>query len=767
MKFVYFVFLLLLTWSRALAATGDLETKLLSDSVLVGETTEMLIRIEGTDRALIGQIPQVAGLSLDLKATTAPVRGGVRDTLFRLAVRPLREGVLRIPPIPVKVLGKTLESSAAEIESLSPDTLTWSQQQIQELDLQYATRWSLPKRQLYAGESVPVKLHVYLPALAGSPELAFPRDRSTGLAVTPLLPVDPYKPENQAIGQTLLRGTNYQVFVFAARASAIAGGKLSLGPAIAPAIIKVRRQEGIQIREFSLEADLKIPATELTGLAFPMAAPANFSGAIGEFELLAELQANQLTPRAPLEVTISASGTGNFADLPSPSLTSQGDWKIVSVRRLGSADSSWRGPARFQYLLTHPATPASLPPFEVVSFSPESKQFLTARTPAIPLQWSGLVDPENPITSAPIDPGNSTANSDPFAPIRERSNAPVLALTPSPPFWWSPVVGIAALLPLLVLLYQGHLKRQAERFPQSKLIDELKKIPVSTSSDDFLRRAGSLIESQLAESDRPEIAKKILKLRDENCFSAEASKLEIPSRKRKEWINALRQALMGLMVLLCLGLSESEAATPSELSPRTSDELVNSGSEFATRGEWAAAAKAFRQALATDPRNREARTRLDLVHQSASSSLPKPNLWRDSIAHFKRTSLQQIATVAAILCLYALALASNYRQHRKSWLSLGIALGTFSALSFWSSQNYPSLRSTSDLQSLAVLRSDTPLHQAPLASSPASFLPAATPAAIIAERGEWLRIETATTDGTSAYWVKNSDLLLLSTPIEK
>lgn len=127
---------------------------------------------------------------------------------------------------------------------------------------------------------------------------------------------------------------------------------------------------------------------QITVLPLPTPRPSGFSGAVGRFDVDARLNAEHLTQGAPVRFNITISGEGNPNAISAPSLPEM-PWAHFSDPEVETQQqqNSTEVQKHFSYLLTPlRAGLQEIPPVQFLYFSPESKEYVTAYGPAIPVE---------------------------------------------------------------------------------------------------------------------------------------------------------------------------------------------------------------------------------------------------------------------------------------------------------------------------------------------------------------------------------------------
>ena len=131
--------------------------------------------------------------------------------------------------------------------------------------------------------------------------------------------------------------------------------------------------------------------------------PADFSGAVGKFDVSAEASAAKAVTGDPITLKMKIAGQGNFDRVTTNGLVSGAAWKSYKPNaRFEPADSDgFTGTKTFEQAIV-PTQPGSseIPPVSFSYFDPDSRSYITKTTGPIPME---------------IAPGSATASALPVA----------------------------------------------------------------------------------------------------------------------------------------------------------------------------------------------------------------------------------------------------------------------------------------------------------------------------------------------------------------
>ncbi len=181
--------------------------------------------------------------------------------------------------------------------------------------------------------------------------------------------------------------------------------------------------------------------------------PLAFNGAVGNFQISAEISPSDLSQGDSFQLLLEISGQGNFASLHAPQLpTARG------LHSLGRKEERLPDGLRVTYeLLAQDDTLAAVPKIPFAFFDPEPPgRYRSISTPAIPLQIRPGLAASKP------GQGNKTQNTaeDDIKDIKSMDTQPKSAeQDDGPPAWLPGLLLALLLLPLLVWLGWRYLRR--------------------------------------------------------------------------------------------------------------------------------------------------------------------------------------------------------------------------------------------------------------------------------------------------------------------
>ena len=138
---------------------------------------------------------------------------------------------------------------------------------------------------------------------------------------------------------------------------------------------------------------LESPPVAVEVRPLPSGSPAEFTGAVGRFDISSEADAAVGQVNEPVQITVTVSGEGNIEALPDPSWPEFAGWRVIE----SPADASTQvvagqvtGNRTFKIILVpETAGELTIPEIEFTHFDPDSERFVQAATAPIVISVAG------------------------------------------------------------------------------------------------------------------------------------------------------------------------------------------------------------------------------------------------------------------------------------------------------------------------------------------------------------------------------------------
>src|SRR5580698_4907443 len=285
-------------------------------------------------------------------------------------------------------------------------------------------RLSVPKREVYVGESVPVEIEVgmrsgFVASINGMPKLTDDDFTLNSLS---------HQPER---AEKLINGEPFVVFTWRSVLAVVKPGTFTLS-AEAPLTVKIRtrpRRETALDDRFGdpfwqnlfgatvpKDINVRSPAQELTVHELPAEGrPVDFHGAIGTFSIASDVSPIKAEVGDPLTVRMRITGSGNFDRVDSSMLDHLDQWKTYPPKSsFNTSDPlSFSGMKTFeQPVIASKPGVQELPGLTFSYFDPNTRRYETARSAPLTVSISpALADSR----SAPEPPSTASSSENKYA----------------------------------------------------------------------------------------------------------------------------------------------------------------------------------------------------------------------------------------------------------------------------------------------------------------------------------------------------------------
>ena len=350
---VYLLFILFLAASATLvdgflhhaaaASNVDISVSLSQQQLRVNQSAALTVTVTGAKAAEI-ELPEVDNIVFQRRGQSRKIQIINGDFSSSVAtsyhVRPMKKGKYTIPPITVKVGDEVIKTKPLSFtviaETTGPGSASGQAGKNQENKrLAFLKIENLPAEG-YRGQLIPVTIKAYfrdgiraeidhLPAIAGASYVLTPLDR---------------KPLQS---QESVNGTTYSVLTWKSSISAIKAGRHPLRFALEATLLIPTRNRSTKGFDPFLDddvfrgffdrierKDVNLQSTAHTLDIAPLpeeGRPADFSGAVGDFNFNVEAAPRQVEIGEPVTLTMTVSGEGNFDTVSAPEFHARANWK--------------------------------------------------------------------------------------------------------------------------------------------------------------------------------------------------------------------------------------------------------------------------------------------------------------------------------------------------------------------------------------------------------------------------------------------------------
>ena len=498
-------------WAASFSASLDRET------LTRGERATLSLAFEGGSPGRV-PAPSVPGLQIAQAGTSQNmswINGAMSTTVtVSFSVTPQRAGEFTIPALTADVNGQQLATEPKKLivrRVAAPSAAAVnSGSEIAFLKLNF------PKQKVYAGETVVARLALYLRddvqnfgnfQITSSPTDGFSAGKTVEL-------------QNQR-RRVQIGNRVFTEIPLALPLTVVKAGALTLGPFTASAVVVLpaQNQGGDPFfRQFFNQGEQKqvtlaSESLHIESLPLPVQnQPANFSGAVGQFDLAASAGPTTVTVGDPITVRVQISGRGA---LDAVTLPVQDAWKNFKTypptTKLETTDQfGFQGTKTFEQIISPLNNDVhELPALTFSFFNPEDGQYHTLTQPAVPLTVKAAGTSPLPQVAANKNPAEEKPPQD-ILPIKEKLGTLVAgntSLVAQPVFLAAQAVPVLAFLTALVwrkrtdnLANNPRLRRQraVAQLVASGLAD-LKQHAAANQPDEFFATLFRLLQEQLGE----------------------------------------------------------------------------------------------------------------------------------------------------------------------------------------------------------------------------------------------------------------------------
>lgn len=373
---VVLAFLVARTASADVRVTASVEPK----QIGVGEVASLDVAVDGADNAAVPEIPAVDGLSVRYVGPSTQVsfvNGQVsRSETHRFSVSASRPGAFTIGPLAVVVGGKRYEAAAVTLNVASAGAARPGPAGTSTGD-QLRLVLAAGKSEVYLHERIPLRLELWVGNVRVS-GLQYPAIPGDGVAIEKL-PEEP----------TQRREGTFQIVQFATTLTPLRTGALTVGPATMALNLIVRARGGDPFfggifGDSQRPLELHSEPLALNVLPLPDAGrPADFSGAVGRFDVDVAAAPLALAAGDPVTVTWKLRGTGSLEGVTPPAIAASDALRVYPLQTSGQASAGERG---FEQVVI-PLRPGTvgLPETRFSYFDPEARAYRTIVRPPIAL----------------------------------------------------------------------------------------------------------------------------------------------------------------------------------------------------------------------------------------------------------------------------------------------------------------------------------------------------------------------------------------------
>jgi hypothetical protein len=494
-------------------------TALDRESVIVGETVVLSLKFEGVSPKGMPSLPAIPGLqvlggvSSSVNSSFGP-EGMTSSTSYSVNLLAQRAGDFVIPALAIEIDGQKLQSQPVRLKVLQSDPNAPAQDLSERLAF---LSLSLPKKEMFVGEILPVELRLYLRGdVVKISDFQVPPLRGDGFTASKIVQGDRY---TRRVGNN-----QFMVIPLLCALTPIKDGQLSLDALNGS--VMVYRQAGSrrQVNPFDIESffgppmeqqqiPLSLEQQSINVRALPDEnVPAGFNGAVGSYSMNFSAGPTNVAVGDPITVKVQISGRGNLDALSLPEQSAWHDFKTYPpTSKIDTRDPlGIEGTKSFeQIIVPQNSDIKSLPSLSFSYFDPEQKAYRLVTQPAVALMIRPSASAAAPTVAFPSKTENAAPAQDiveikrQFGPLAQVTTP--LVMRP----WFLAVQGVPMLAWFSLLVWRRRTDNLANN-PKLRRhrqvaqtvrqgLNDLRRHTAANDSDQFFATLSHLLQEQLGE----------------------------------------------------------------------------------------------------------------------------------------------------------------------------------------------------------------------------------------------------------------------------
>ncbi len=203
---------------------------------------------------------------------------------------------------------------------------------------------------------------------------------------------------------------------------------------------------------FQSDQNLQTQPVELTIQPLPDGAPADFSGAVGQFDIAAEVDTDHVKVNEPVTLRVTVTGSGNLNSMPDPKWPEMTDWRVFDSQATTNSETNngqISGSRVYERVMVpEKAGDFSVPSISYSYFDPQVSEYRTVST--LPIELSVAPATEEAATTVVVG-ANKEEVSLIAADIRHLKPVPTVLMPARPPITSSRVYWLLWGVPLLAV----------------------------------------------------------------------------------------------------------------------------------------------------------------------------------------------------------------------------------------------------------------------------------------------------------------------------
>lgn len=493
------------TFAATVTAALDRET------VAVGDTARLIIRIEGGSPQAVPEVPSLPNVSIQFSGQSSQytVVNGRASTSLALTyfVTPNQPGTFTIPSTRVMVDNVAHATPPLRLVATSANSAAGGTPAA-------FVRLNAAKTNVFVGELIPIEIKAY----GLIDELNFPTLKSDGFTIAG---------QGQALrGNEQFGNEMLNVFTFPMNVIPAKAGNLTLGPAEVQMIYRVpmgnARRGGGDIfdqlmggRYARRQGSVASEGTAIRVSPLPTNAPASFTGAVGQFNMAVMPGATNVAAGDPITLNIRIEGRGAMDLVQLPNLNWRDFTFYTPIAQTTNANGGAPNSLKIfdQVVVPQRAGIAAIPAIEFSYFEPQQRAYKTLRQAPIPITvratGAGAAQPTVAAGAVPTENDRAAASADIVhikptfgaiapAPMSASSATPILILQLLPIGLWAAVAGWRRKQDRLANDPRAQRSRAVEKSLATTL-PELRRLAAASEQENFFAGVFRLLQEALGE----------------------------------------------------------------------------------------------------------------------------------------------------------------------------------------------------------------------------------------------------------------------------
>ena len=348
-----------------------------------GESVTVTISVNGAQNVADPAIPKIDGLNFagpSVNRSFSMINGQMSQSVgLAYQVTPARAGEFTIPALEINVSGKTYRTEPIKLTVGKPGVQSELQQSL-------FARVRMNSAQLFLGQTAPLDVLVFARANVPVRGIGGFSADADGLG---------YKySSNVRTGNQVINGETFNIYLIEGAISPPRAGSLHFGPCVIKVQLSVQSRNRSLIDEMMgrvevREVPVTVDAVPLEVLPLPAEGrPADFSGAIGQWNLELDAKPTEVAVGDPITVTVKLTGTGNIDTVPPVHLQNLDDFKVYDpTSKTTKNELNTTGERVFQQVLVpKDTTVTQLPAVQLSFFDPLAKAYQRVTRGPIPIK---------------------------------------------------------------------------------------------------------------------------------------------------------------------------------------------------------------------------------------------------------------------------------------------------------------------------------------------------------------------------------------------